>query len=81
MLGLESPIKTHHLSIGKDIAIQRRLNKTWVILPGKKGDVRLLGRKPTVLTIAAKEKGVDSKRLRFGDILQTLYIEVKITFH
>lgn len=47
----------------KEIIIQRRLNKTWVVLARKKGKVRLLGRKPTVFTTVAREKGVDIKRI------------------
>lgn len=39
-----------------------------------------MGRKSTVFTIAPREKGVDSERIQFGDILQTLSIEAKIKF-
>lgn len=80
ILGSEILIKSCYLSMGKGIAIQKRFNKTWVMLWRKKGKVRVLGRKPTVFNTVVREKGVDSKRLQFGDILQTLNIEVKIKF-
>ena len=63
MLGLESPTRTHHPSVGKEIIIQRRLNTIWVVLTRKKGKVRLLGGKPTVFTTVAREKGVEIKRI------------------
>lgn len=51
------------LRYGKDIAIQRRLNKTWVMLARKKGEVRLFGRKPTVFTTVVRDKGVNVNRI------------------
>lgn len=80
ILGSEILIKSCYLSMGKCIAIQKKLSKTCVMLWRKKGKVRLLGRKPTVFNAVVREKGVDSKRLQFGDILQTLNTEVKIKF-
>lgn len=49
--------------MGKEIIIQRRLNKIWVVLAREKGKVRLLGRKPTVFTTVARENGVEIKRI------------------